>query len=1175
MALRVTLAGRVGIEVDGGEVAAAGLGRPGRLALAYLTCERHRSVSRDELAEVLWGGELPQSWEQMLRGVAFKLRAVLSAAALDPSHALSTASGAFRLHLPSDATVDVEEAASALESAEASLAAGYPGAARAEASAALAVAARQFAPTTAGAWVERRQAELAELRLRALETLGRAAVVEGDWAGAIAAAEGVIAAETFRESAYLVLMDAHAGAGNRGEALRAYSRCREVLVEELGVDPSPPTEAVYLRLLGDEPAPTEAAAAALPLPAALAPVPGSFLVGRAAEVETLEAAFKRAGVEGRQGVLVGGEPGAGKTTLVASVARTAHAGGARVLYGRCDEELGLTYQPFAQALGHYVATAPTAELKAHVASHGGVLARLVSELTRRLPEAIPPPPTEAESDRWALFEAVTDVLTRAAASSTVVLVLDDLHWAAPATLSLLRHLLADPSPAALLVLGTYRHTDTPPGSPLATTLADLRRAPGVERTTLEGLDADGVADFVEAAGGGDGDGGALARALHAHTAGNPFFIGELLRHLAETGAIYRREAPWSYYADAHGLEVPEGAVEVVGRRLGRLSRAANRALVLASVIGAEFDVEVIEAAESELPDTVLDGLEEAHAASLIVELDRPGHYRFAHALVRDAIYGRLSGARRARLHRQVGEAMESFPGDDSTRLAALAHHFAEAASAGGAAKAADYALLAAEHAVASSQAENAVATLERGLRALEVDRDADKSRRVAILLALSWAYFFSGANEVGIDVAMRAAEEARTGGTVEQFAEAAQLQSMGGYGHGGKVVEEALDRLGDRRPDLRALLLAGLATTRSPFDEVSDRLSAEALALARTTCGPKDLRKALFRRWTVVLGTPDVAELLRLAEELVERGGDSLGPASGHDERALSRLINGDRAGFDADVAEQDRLGRETRAWGSRSNAARWQVVQALLDGRFDAVEALAAHTDAVFAERRKAPPGRNRLNMLFWEQGRLAELEATVARRVAAEPQRLLPRARLALARAALGQTEIARADLADLTAALPGVQRVEWMCLAGHLVELAAMLDDEECAAPLYERFLPYRGQVVAGMIACCLGSVDRHLGMAASAVQRWEEAEAHFEAALAVDTGMRSPPLLARTRYWYARMLAARPGGDLQKATALADEARATAVELGMAFLGDQADRVLRGLRPPVNARSTPHS
>jgi hypothetical protein len=108
---------------------------------------------------------------------------------------------------------------------------------------------------------------------------------------------------------------------------------------------------------------------------------------------------------------------------------------------------------------------------------------------------------------------------------------------------------------------------------------------------------------------------------------------------------------------------------------------------------------------------------------------------------------------------------------------------------------------------------------------------------------------------------------------------------------------------------------------------------------------------------------------------------------------------------------------------------------------------------------------------------------------------------------------------------------------------------------------------------MIACCLGSVDRHLGMLAGVLGRWAEAEAHFDAALVVDTGMRSPPLLARTWYWYARMLAERPGGDRQKAAALADQALTTARTLGMAFLADQANELRSQLESPVNAQSTP--
>ena len=1167
MTLRVTLAGRVGIEVDGGEVTAGGLGRPGRLALAYLACERHRSVPRDELAEVLWGEEPPQSWEQMLRGVAFKLRAVLAAAGLDPMEALSTAAGAFRLFLPPDATVDVEEAAAALAAADASLAAGYPGAARARASAALEVAARQFAPTTAGAWVERRQAELAELHLRALEALARAALAEGDWASAITAAEDAIGRQPFRETAYVVLMDAHAGAGNRGEALRAYARCREVLVEELGVDPSPPTEAAYLRLLGDEPAPTEPASlAALPLPAALAPVPGAFLVGRAAEVEALEAALKRAGVEGRQGMLVGGEPGAGKTSLVAAAARAAQASGARVLYGRCDEQFALAYQPFAQALGHYVATAPTAELTAHVAAQGGVLARLVPELTRRLPDASPPPPTDTESDRWALFEAVADVLARAASATTLVLVLDDLHWAAPPTLALLRHLLADPSPTALAVLGTFRHTDTAPDSILAATLADLRRVPGVERIALRGLDADGVAAFVEAAGEDDDD-GSVAAALHVHTAGNPFFLGQLLAHMAETGATYRRRGPWSYYADAEGLEVPEAAVEVVARRLGRLSAQANRALVLASVAGADFDLEVIEVADEAHAETVLDGLEEAQAAALVIE-DRPGHYRFAHALVRDAIYGKLSGARRARLHRQLAEAIESLPGDGS-RLPALAHHFAEAASAGTSAKAADYALAAAEQALARPAAEDAVVFLNRALEALDAEQPPNHERRASLLLALCLAHFSEGENQEGAAIATHAADAARAGGTVEQLAEAAYLGSLAG-GRPVELLESALRSIGEQRPDLRARLLAALAVARGPLDQTSDQLNDEAMALARQASDQAVLGDVLERRWYGLLGTPRAKELLAVAEELVAVEHSALAvhgyhPSRGFhpgcvDKRAAARLMNGDRNGFDADVDELDRLGHETRAWGARFNAARWRVVQAFMDGRFSDVAALAARKVEVLAERRRARPALRDHTMLCWEQGRFAEMAGVSAPSVPDAGEALLRRAQLAIARSLLGDHHSARTDLAELSdpAALKG-RRLSM----GLLAEAAAVLQDSDCSPRLYDALRPYAGQVLSADRACCLGSADRYLGMLATVTGRWAEAESHFIGALTVDAGLRSPPLLARTRYWYGHLLATMPGGDRAKAADLAGLARATAAQLGMAGVKAQAEALLATL------------
>ncbi len=448
--MRVTFGGQVGIDVDGVAVDLTGLGRVGRLFWAYLTSERHRPVPKAELAEVLWGDdELPASWEPMLRGNASKLRAAFAAVGVGPEVVVS-AFGAYQVQLPAEAEVDVEEADSNVQRSLAALAAGNVDDAARAAAAARSVAAQGFLPGWSGIWVERRQAEMRELHLRALEALARADCGRRMWADAVRAADEAVAIEPFRESAVQALMAAHHGAGSVGEALRAYERCRRTLAEELGVSPSAATEKAYLSLLTDEPAAVDVP---LQLPAALAPSSGGFFVGRKAETDRLRAALDRSTMDGRQVVLLGGEAGVGKTALVADFAREAHASGAAVLYGRCDEELGRAYQPFAEALDHYVGLCPLSELSAHVAAHGAELARIAPQLLRRLPEAQLPARSGSEGDRYRLFEAVSALLDQASRRSGLVLVLDDLHWAAPPTLALLRHIVRSRT-STLLVVGT-------------------------------------------------------------------------------------------------------------------------------------------------------------------------------------------------------------------------------------------------------------------------------------------------------------------------------------------------------------------------------------------------------------------------------------------------------------------------------------------------------------------------------------------------------------------------------------------------------------------------------------------------------------------------------------------------------------------------------------------------
>ncbi len=315
--LRIALSGRVAVEADGATLDATGLGRLGRVALAYLVSERHRPVARDELAEVLWGEDLPRSWETSLRGVALRLRGLLGAAGLSPAEALTSAQGCWQLQLPEHTEVDVERAGADLAGAEEAMAEHRPADARALADRASAVAGRGFVPEATGAWAERRQAELREVHLRALETASDAAAGGGDWASALRAAEEAVSVEPFRESAHLRLMKAHAGAGNRGEALRAYERCRRALAEQLGVGPSAATDAAYVALLGEEPGPP---------PAPIAPPPSNLpylltrLVGRDDELAAVQKALA-----GARLLTLTGTGGVGKTRLALAAAAGASA----------------------------------------------------------------------------------------------------------------------------------------------------------------------------------------------------------------------------------------------------------------------------------------------------------------------------------------------------------------------------------------------------------------------------------------------------------------------------------------------------------------------------------------------------------------------------------------------------------------------------------------------------------------------------------------------------------------------------------------------------------------------------------------------------------------------------------------------------------------------------------
>ena len=404
------------------------------------------------------------------------------------------------------------------------------------------------------------------------------------------------------------------------------------------------------------------------LPERLRELPATGYVGRVAERERLSALWGQACEGSLRLALIGGEAGVGKTRLSSHFALRVHGEGARVLYGRCDEDLGVPYQPWVQALGYLVKEAPRPVLDAHLDRFGGDLARLVPALRDRFPDLPDARESDPETERYLMYAAVAGLLAGAGEREPLLLILDDLHWADRPTLSLLRHVVAAGATMRVMVIGTYRDSDLSRDHPLTALLADLHRERGVERVRLTGLESEDVLALMEAAAGHELDeaGRELAREITRETSGNPFFAVELLRHLTESGAIVREDdGSWRLVGEVAELGLPVSVREVIGRRVERLGPDAGTVLSAAAVIGRDFDLELL-AAVVDLPQArLLDLLEEAVLASLLQEnRDRAGRFTFTHALVEHTLYEDLGRTRRALLHRQIAQALEEQCGDE-------------------------------------------------------------------------------------------------------------------------------------------------------------------------------------------------------------------------------------------------------------------------------------------------------------------------------------------------------------------------------------------------------------------------------------------------------------------------------------------------------------------------------
>jgi class 3 adenylate cyclase len=925
------------------------------------------------------------------------------------------------------------------------------------------------------------------------------------------------------------------------------------------------------------------ARSSVPLPSFLTDI-GRIFVGRDDELDKLGQLWKEATAAGELRVaLLAGEPGVGKTRLAAELARTVHEEGATVLAGRCDEDLGVPYQPFVEALRHFADHASTPAER--LGRYGGELVRLVPELGERVPELPAPLRSDPDTERYRLFDAVAAWLAAASAEEPVLLVLDDLQWAAKPTLLLFRHVVRVGG-GRVLVLGTYRDTELTHDHPLVEVVADLRRQGGVERLSLSGLDDVGVAEIVEQAAGGtlDEAGHALARAVYRETEGNPFFVREVLRHLVEIGAIERGEEGWSTRLSIDELGIPEGVREVVGRRLARLSGDTNQALRVAAVVGPEFELGVVQAAGDLSEGALVTAVEEAAAARVVTEVSAT-RYRFAHALVRATLYDSLTGARQVTLHRKAAEAIETIhQGNLDDYLPALAHHWAKvSAPVTDIARAVEYARRAGERALTQLAHDEAAAYYASALGLLDAGAaDPLDPRRVELLIGRGESQRRAG--DTGFrETLLAAARLAQQLGEADALGRAVLANSRGNIWSAPLVVdadrvemlEAAVAAVGEKDLAVRGRLLAtlGLELAWDPDPRRRLALSEEALQIARSLADPATVAHVLLARDYTITAPENAVErfdatshLLDIAEQL----GDPVIASRALGLRFKVAMELGDVVEAERCVARNreivTHLGQPVLTWVTLHHDATLRVLHA----DTDAERTVASARE--FGEVAIGQPDIEFLSSghwrtLGWDRGRLDEREDWI-RHVSQQLGGLFPVVKAMHALVLLEQDQIeAAASIFDEFAAddfAHPTHNVGWVMFATECAWLCSRLQRADCVPRLRKMLEPYPEQfAVGGFGSWVVGPIALYLAMLATTVRDWDAADAYFGDAAAMHERIEAPTWLARTRLEWARMLLVRAApGDAARSVDLLHLALETARVLGLPPIERDASRLLSG-------------
>ena len=891
-------------------------------------------------------------------------------------------------------------------------------------------------------------------------------------------------------------------------------------------------------------------------------------IGRAPELAVLRWCLERASNAQGSVVLIAGEAGIGKTRLSQEIADAAEQRGLHVFWGRCWEGEGApAFWPWIQVMRDCQCAAAS---KPAEGGQDGVQ-RILDGLFLSGEES-----TSTAQSRFRLFDSVFGELRSAAEERPLLIILDDLHWADPASLMLLQFVAAELKAARVIIVGTYRDVD-PPEPHLTRFLANAGRHGWITRIPLVGLSDPEVAHFIRNATGSTPS-ERTTRLLAQHTGGNPFF-------LIETMHLSRDNESYSGSLEISNRRLPDTVCAAVGQRLKALPVRSVRILAIASIIGDQFDLELLASLAKQPSWRVRDALEPAYRAKLVKPTVRDGlPIRFTHALVRQFLYEQMPVRKRDRWHAKVARLLESLPNDDLP-FSAIALHYSMAGAVADRTKAFEYSLIAGDRAFTTFAYEDAVDHYSRALTCGGLI-GVGGVQRCKLLLSLGEAQTRSGQREQARQTFRQATELAKRASDATLLARAAigfaafvarapvDQEAVG-------LLRGALSVLGSETPTLRIQLLGALifALHFDPEPATRTSLSGEALELAQHVGHPSVLAEALEARLHSVVGRCGADDLEKMATDtmrLSQQCNDQTRILRCRLVRYMTQLQRGL-----IKESELEFYSCSTLATELRDPRYLWQVAaisagRSLARGNFEDADRRAGEAERIGRGFDSTVAKQYRIlhqMLILYCRGEIQYAESGLRELVERHPDFALSHAALANACSAIGKIAEARHALESLDLSeIPAVPGAFLHFVLALAAEAVSRVGDEVRCRVLYQLLLPYaRENVLMSWGAGLVGPVSHYLGVMATCLEEYTEAERHFSQAISMHGALRTTVLAASTERAFAEMLLRRgSSGDEEHASEYLRRAVTIYEAFGLQLPLEATSELLRRLKDSPEPR-----